>query len=171
MKNIIIDFLNDADHLATTPYAAAEQFINLYTGHIHRCRTVDVIEALIANINTDDDDLTITFLSHGNKEWLGMRDNNGVHHTLRYDRLLQLLKKCRTNHRLYLNLLATCESFGIEQSITHETALEEVWVTNLKIPTVRSAFIAIQEEAFDALKDYYNEDEMVYYRKIIPRDL
>jgi hypothetical protein len=162
MRNVIIDFLNEAEHSPGTHYEAAKHFTKILAPYIYRCVNEQEVHDLIATLNTDVESLTITFLSHGGETGLGMWEN-GVHHELMFNDLLKTIEACVTKHDLYLNLMANCLSFGIENIWPKESKIAEIWVTRIKEPTARTALMAADEESFESISHYLNSSERKQY--------
>lgn len=102
-------------------------------------------------------DITIHFVGHANSQGF---------ECFLYDELVGLLSIVASSHRLFVNMLGSCESFGLGNSLEHPFV--QAFITNYGVPEMSP------EPQFDYLDDLLFEDVSAYVslvKKYVPSQL
>ena len=107
MQQILIDYLSSKDR-GELAYKAAKPKIDI--ANLFKPNNSEELLMLLGSLNTDDNSLMITILSHGHKRGItyGYYDS-----LLTWCELCEIVNSARTNFPLILNLTAICNSYQI----------------------------------------------------------
>lgn len=164
MKIIVVEFLSP-DEYEKDVYKVAAPYISKL--HTIKCSTSADVLHVLHELNTNNEPLIITFLSHGNQIRLG-KIEDGIHHQLPFDELLPVLNECRTNHPLFVNLMANCHSHGMKDFLQLAKKIDEFWVVTDETRSILKAILAaIDKGDSDAFLELNDQGTDCLYIKYI----
>lgn len=140
MELLLIDYLSPFQDLSANDL---NSFGIVELAQIRVNTPINLIRELL-NLNTDFSDVILTFLSHSNKVGLGNGDGDELYF-ISYEVLLPILNRCLTNYKLIINMMANCNSFGVEDFKTLAPCIDEFWITTQKAMSIPQAVIAISD--------------------------
>jgi hypothetical protein len=160
--NIIIDYLQETDYNQPACKCTELQLEKL---GIVRCENSDDIKNTILGYGQFDEDVFLTILSHGHERGLAKETWESL---ITWCELLELINRCKENHKITLNLLSVCNSNSIQISANFcNHKIDEIWVTTSEVVSISKSLLALNASSFDDFNEQLEEDERVLYENIV----
>ena len=162
MRQILIDYLSTKDR-TDIPYKAVESEI-IKMKPLQPNDSNDFF-LLLENINSDNETITITILSHGHDRGI----THGTFDSLiTWCELCEKINRLRTNFSLTLNLLAICNSFLIiPYKKTFGQNIDKIWVTTNTVNSINKGLLATQHSTFNDFIGNLDDEETNLYKEIL----
>ncbi|MCX6244656.1 MAG: hypothetical protein NTU98_08125 [Bacteroidetes bacterium] len=161
MEKIIIDYLREEDREGLAYKAVRKELEDSNTKEAdNRLGLLMILQEL----KTNDDDLLLTFLSHGFSGGITKGDNETL---ITWMDLCTAVNSIKTTYSVTLNLLAICNSFHIEQyrSIFGKN-IKKIWITNSCVISINKSLLAMKHGDFKTFYSNLAEEEIDLYREI-----
>lgn len=158
MTHIIIDYLSEEDRTGLAYRAVKNEIDSL---NPIRCNNSDRFLQALSFLNTDNDPLIITILSHGHLRGITF----GTYASLiTWCELCEKLNFIRTNNSLTLNLIAICNShLIIPYKISLGVNIDRIWVSTNTVISINKGLLASKENEFSNFVNKLDDKEKSLY--------
>jgi hypothetical protein len=159
---IIIDYLLDSDY-RSLGFKAVEKSLEKFT--VTKCENPADIKKTIIEYGQLNDDTIITIFSHGHERGLAKGTWESL---ITWCELLELINRCKGNHKITLNLLSVCNSNSIQISANFfNHKIDEIWVTTSEVVSISKSLLALNASSFDDFRGQLEDDEIGLYENIV----
>lgn len=158
MTHKIIDYLSeqDRDELA---YKSVKKELNSL--NVTQCSNSDELLTVLNNLNTDNDSIILTILTHGHERGITFGTFDSL---ITWCELCEKVNSIRTTYSLTLNLITVCNSYFI---IPYKKILganiDRIWISTDTVVSIKKGLLASKESTFENFIYNLEEEEKKLY--------
>jgi hypothetical protein len=160
MTHEIIDYLSEQDRNELA-YKAVQKDIDSLNPT--QCANSDELLTVLNNLNTDNDSLILTILTHGHVRGITF----GTYASLiSWCELCKNANSIRTTHPLTLNLITICNSdLIIPYKKDLGTKIDKIWVSTDSVLSINKGLLVAKESSFKNFFYKLEEEEKGLYKE------
>jgi len=173
MTHYIVDYLIDSERDYVNQTGAP-----FFKRHSHRrfsAETKDQFIQFLLNLNTNDEDLCLTILSHGyvstDLSISGIVKDDRRENLILWREILDSCNQIRTNNQLILNVLHPCKSCHIMDNYKKYDLVDFIWYSQDENATVNHALRAALEfyDFNSFIADISQDENVLYFENIVQK--
>ncbi|WHZ06848.1 MAG: hypothetical protein OJF59_000601 [Cytophagales bacterium] len=159
---IYIEYLAESDR-QTPAYKAVES--TLRANAAIPCQSSDNLITTLRNINTNDESVLLTILTHGHPDGINFGTRASL---LPWRKLCQIVNDCVTNHPLILNLAGVCNSnlIGEFRPLLGQN-IQKIWATTDWVNSISKSLLLSNSIDFNDFILNLDEPERIKYQEIV----